>query len=186
MMIGSAAAAVGVWTVLAGQRDMMGVAESYLYLAGLLVLTAGIGIAAAWVTGRRIGEEPDATGVMIVWWALGLLTAIVAPGMSYVFVWPALAGGVTLLWWTLPAADRWWRPILSVPVVGTTLVLLIPAVDTFYQFAQPRPGNPDSEILSMIAIPIVLLALVVELFRVFWVRPTKRLAPVRQTPTLRE
>jgi hypothetical protein len=93
---------------------------------------------------------------------LGLLTAIVAPGMSYLFVWPALAGGVTLLWRTLPVANRWWRPILSVPVVGTALVLLIPAVDTFYQFAQPRPGNPGSEILFSIAIPIVLLVLVVE------------------------
>lgn len=186
MTAGSAAVAVGVWTVLADQRRTMGVAESYLYLAGLLVLTAGIGIAVARVIRRQIDAERDATGVVIVWWALGLLTAIVAPGMSYLFVWPALAGGVTLLWRTSPAADRRWQPILLVPVVGTALVLLVPAVDTFYQLAQPRPGNPDSEILSLIAIPMVLLALVVELFLVFWVLPTKRLAPVRQTPTSKE
>jgi len=184
-MTGSAVAAVGVWTVLASQRDTMGVAESYLYLAGLLVLTAGIGSAVARVIGRQIGEEPDATGVVIVWWVLGLLTAIVAAGMSYLFVWPALAGGVTLLWRT------WWRwqPILAaatVVVVGSALLLLIPAIDTFYQLAQPRPGNPGSEILALIAIPIVLLALVVELLRAFWVRPNKRPAPVGQTSTLKE
>lgn len=50
------------------------------------------------------------------------------------------------------SADRGWQPILSVPVVGTALVLLVPAVDTFYQMAQPRPGNCHSEILSLIAI----------------------------------
>lgn len=177
MMIGAAAVAVGIWTVLAGQRGMMGIAESYLYLAGLLVLTAGIGLAASRVTRRQIGDASDATGVVIVWWALGMLTAMVAPGMSYLFIWPSLAGGVILLWRTTPIVNRRWEPILSVPVVGIALVLLVPAIDTFYQFAQPRPGNPDSEILSLIAIPIILLVLVVELFRVFWVCPKTTFVP---------
>ena len=67
------------------------------------------------------------------------------------------------------------------------MVALVPAIDIFYQLAQPRPGNPDSEILAFIAIPVVLLALVVELLRVFWVRPTKRPGTtVRQTATLKE
>ena len=43
------------------------------------------------------------------------------------------------------------------------LVLLVPAIDTFFQFAQPRPGNPDSEILWTIAVPVLLLALVSQL-----------------------
>lgn len=177
MIIGAAAVAVGIWTVVAGQRGTMGIAESYLYLAGLLVLTAGIGLAVAWVTRRQIGEEPDATGVVIVWWALGMLTALVAPGMSYLFIWPSLVGGVILLWRISPIVNRRWEPIVSVPVLGTALVLIVPAIDTFYQFAQHRPGNPDSEILSLIAIPIVLLALVVELFRVFWVCPKPPTVP---------
>ena len=176
MMIGAAVAGVGIWTVLAGQRSTMGVVESYLYLAGLLVLTSGIGIAVALVTRRQIGEVSDATGVVIVWWALGMLTSMFAPGMSYLFIWPSLVGGVILLWRTSPFANRQWQHILSVPVVGTALILLVPAIDTFYQLAQPRPGNPDSEIPSIIAIPVVLLVLVVELFRVFWVYPTQAAA----------
>jgi len=56
-------------------------------------------------------------------------------------------------------------------VAATTLVLLLPAVDTFYQFAQPRPGSPDSEIFAMIAIPVVLLSLVVGLIQAFWWLP---------------
>ena len=69
------------------------------------------------------------------------------------------------------------------PVVGTALVLLAPAKDTFYQLAQRRPGNPDSQKPFVIAIPIILLALLVELFRAFWGPPTKPLGPVRQAPT---
>ena len=120
MLIGSAVAGVGIWTVLAGQRSTMGVVESYLYLAGLLILTAGISIAVARVTRRKIGGVSDATGVVIVWWALGLLTSMYAPGMSYLFVWPALVGGVILLWRTIShcqppvathfvGASRWHR-----------------------------------------------------------------------------
>jgi hypothetical protein len=58
-------AAVGVWTVLAGQRGTMGVSESYLYLVGLLVLTAGIGIAVTRMLRRQMDEEPDATGPVV-------------------------------------------------------------------------------------------------------------------------
>ena len=182
----AAAAAVGVWTLLGSWRGTMGIAESYAYLAGLVVLTAGIGAVLARLTRRRIGTGSDAIGVVVVWWALGLLAAITAPGMSYLFVWPGLAGGLTLLWRS-PAADRWWHLARWVLVSGTALVLLVPAIDIFYQLAQPRPGNPDSEILAFIAIPVVLLALVVELLRVFWVRPTKRPGTtVRQTATLKE
>jgi len=182
----SAVVAVGVWTVLANQRDAMSVLESYLYLGGLFLLTAGIVIAVARLIRRQIGEGPNATGVLIVWWALGLLTAIVAPGMGYFFMWPALAGGITLLWWSSSFANRWWRPILSMLVVGIAFLLSIPAIEIFYQFAQPRPGNPDSELIPFIAIPIVLFALLVELLRVFWVGSTKRLTPVHETPTLNE
>ncbi len=176
MLIGSAVVGFGIWNVLAGLRSTMGVVESYLYLAGLLILVAGISIAVAQLIRRKIGALAAATGVVTVWWALGLLTSMYAPGMSYLFVWPALVGGVILLWRVSPIANRQWQPILSVPVVGTALILLVPAIDTFYQLAQPRPGNPDSELLYIIAIPVMLLAFVVELFRVFWVCPTQTAA----------
>lgn len=165
----AAIAAVGIWTVLGGWRGTMGIAESYAYLAGLMLLTAGIGAVVARLTRRRTGAGSDGVGVVAVWWALGLLTAITAPGMSCLFVWPALVGGLTLLW-RLPTGGRWWRLARWVLVSGTALVLLVPAIDVFYILAQPRPGNPDSEILAVIAVPVVLLALGIELLRVFRVR----------------
>lgn len=173
----SVLAAIGLWTLIGGWRSNMGIAESYSYLAGFLVLTAGIGAVTAWLTRRRIGTGPDALGVVIVWWALGLLTAISVPGMSYLFAWPALAGGLALLWQASPVAGLWWKLACWALVSVTTLAVLVPAIDIFYQFAQPRPGNPDSEILALIAIPVLLLALVVELLRVFRLRPAKRPSP---------
>lgn len=175
VMLVSALVGAGIWIVLAGQRSMMGIAESYSYLAGLLVLTIGISIAVARLTRRRFGEMSDATGVVIVWWVLGLLTSLYAAGMSYLFVWPALAGGVILLWRTFPIANRQWQPIMSVPVLGCALILMLPAIDTFYMLVQPRPGNPDSQIFAVVAIPLVMLALMIELFRVFWVKQVRGL-----------
>ena len=174
----SVAAAIGLWTLIGGWRDTMGPAESYLYLAGFVVLTAAIGAGMAWLTKRRVGTGPDALGVVTVWWALGLLTTLTVPGMSYLFVWPTLVGCVMLVWPGFPAARRGWVFVRWALMSVLTLVILTPAIDIFYQLAQPRPGNPDSQILTLIAIPILLVALAVELLRVFRIRPTKRLVRV--------
>ena len=45
------------------------------------------------------------------------------------------------------------------------MVVLIPAIDFFYQFAQPRPGNLDSQILATIAVPVMLIALAAQLLK---------------------
>jgi len=165
MLIISIAAAVGIWTVLAGRRGTMGVAESYLYLAGLIMLTAGISIIVARLTRRQVGTVADASGVVTVWCLLGLLLAIFAPGMGYLFVWLALAGGLVLFWRSSSSAGNPWQLVFSALIVGSELVMLIPAIDTFYQLAQPRPGNLDSQILFIVAIPVLFMALYVELFR---------------------
>lgn len=171
----AAGVAVGIWSALAGWRSTMSVTESYLYLAGLAALTMGIGTALVRLTRRKTGTGPDATGVVAVWWGLGMLSTVAAPGMSYLFVWPAMAGGLALLWRSEASRRGRWQFVRLVVVAVAALALLVPPIDTFYQLAQPRPGNPDSEILFFIAIPVVLLSLVVELIRVFWLRPTERL-----------
>jgi hypothetical protein len=76
-------------------------------------------------------------------------------------------------------SSRWLQLFGWALVGGTTVVLLVPAVDIFYQLAQPRPGNPDSQVLSFVAVPVLLLALGIELLRVFRVRPSQR-TPTRQ------
>ena len=61
-----------------------------------------------------------------------------------------------------------WRSLApAVLTVGTAMVVLIPAIDTFFQFAQPRPGNPGSEILPTVAVPVLLVALGIQLALVY-------------------
>lgn len=184
-MLTVAVVAVGVWTVLAGRRNTMGLTESYLYLAGLLVMTVGIGAVTARIGQGRNAWEPEPAGVVTVWWALAVLTGLTAPGIGYLFLWPALAGALALLWQSR-STSRWGQVACLGLVAGTTLVLLIPAIDIFYQLAQPRPGNLDSQILSVIFIPALLLSLVVELLRAFHgevVDGPTRPASVHEKPT---
>lgn len=173
----AAVAAGGIWLGLAGWRSAMGLVESYTYLAGLILLDLGVVAAVARLARRQIPAEPDALGVLLVWWLLGVLLAVWAPGMSYLFAWPALAGGLVLVCRSLFGSRRWSQLASLMLVAGTTLVLLVPAMDIFYQLAQPRPGNPDSQALPLVAVPVLLLALVGELLRTFWVPASGRMIP---------
>ncbi|MFC2082414.1 M28 family peptidase [Candidatus Bipolaricaulota bacterium] len=174
----SMAASAGLWMLIGNWRSTMGIFESYVYLAGFVLLTAGIGTAMVWVTRRRIGTGSDAIGVLLVWWLLGLLTTLTMPGLSALFTWPALIGGLLLMLRLPQSAKIPRRHARWTLVCLTTMVVLIPAIDFFYQFAQPRPGNLDSQILATIAVPVMLIALVIELLRVFWVRATDELTSV--------
>ncbi len=162
------------WTNIATGRSTMGVGESYLYLACLVAMTAGIAIVLGRLFRRR--DEPDPVAVVAIWWVLALLTAATAPGLSYLFGWPAMAGALVLLWRSRSRGRaRHWEELAGFAlVVGVTLVLLVPAIDTFYQLVQPRPGNPDSQMLAIVVVPVVLIALVVELLRAFWARDAIR------------
>ncbi len=154
-------AATVLWMFLAGWRNRMGIVESYAYLCGLgslTVLVMFVPMASKPPIGPRLAPE----GVVFVWWILGLLTALTVPGVSYLFVLPAFAGATTLAVEAY-APSRWGHVAASIVPVGLAIVLLLPAIDTFFQFAQPRPGNLDSEILWTIAVPVLLTVLVAQL-----------------------
>ncbi len=148
-----------VWVVVAGWRDTMDLAESNLYLVALVGLSAAPVI---WsVAGRRtVLPRLDAVGVAGTWWVLGALVALAAPGASYLFALPALVTTITLL--VLARTPRGWSAMAS-GVMLVTLVLVVPAIDVFYQFAQPRPGNPSSQVLWIVTVPVLLASLVAQL-----------------------
>ena len=145
----------------------MGVLEGYLYLAGLTLLIVRIVIGAARRFRVSAGGAPEAAGVVAMWAAFGLLAAGAAPGFGYLFVWPALAGAAFLVAGARRSPGGRWRFARLVVVGSITLVLLIPAIDTFYQLAQPRPGNPDSQIPAVVVIPALLIAITIELVTAF-------------------
>ncbi|NNE95371.1 MAG: M28 family peptidase [Acidimicrobiales bacterium] len=147
-----------VWIPLAGWRNTMGAGESYLYLVWLAALIA----AATGLGWKALRGSIEAA--LLAWWVLGAVAAIAAPGMAYLFLWPSLTGALAVL--LRPSGEQhdgwsWLAPATA--TLGVALILVVPAIDTFFQFAQPRPGNPDSEILPTVAVPLFLIALLSQL-----------------------
>jgi hypothetical protein len=172
MSAGSIAAALVVfvaWWILAAVRSTPGIWESYVYLALLCVLAA---VTLSFVGGAISGRFSDfelATGIVAVWVVFGVSTTIVLPGFSYLFIWPALGGVVALAGSSSGRfGGRLW-PVVAAPAV----VLAIPALDAFFQMAQPRPGNPDSDLTVAVALVGLLAAAVIGLVVPFASRPQR-------------
>jgi hypothetical protein len=145
-----------LWKALTGLRRSPGVVESYLYLGGLLALCGGIGLA-TFRRARRPGTDRDtAGGIVLVWVVMAVATAWLLPRASYLFVWPAIAGSLALM--VVPLSS--YRRIAALALVSIpSTVLVLPAIETFFQMAMPRPGNPDSEIVETIAVSLLLAVL---------------------------
>ncbi len=165
--IGAAVAAAAIWTAFTSIRSTPGVIESYGYL-GVLVVLAGVVIAAAHRIGRAAANETErAFAIVGLWSAFALIAGVLAPATGYLFVWPALAATITLGAGALLAPSRPWQRAAAATIVAVpTMVLMVPAIDIFLQFAMPRPGNPDSELPAVIAVAILLAGLTIELLRI--------------------
>ncbi len=158
-----AAATIGtvLWMVIAALRPTMGVIEGYVYLALLLAVAGGCW-ALAW--GRAGATRADVVGGMIVVWAaLAAVAGTTIPLIGYLFAWPALAATVALAMRSFVPSSIGWRLTAMVIVVVPTTILLTPAIDTFFLFATPRPGSPDSQLPSAVAAAVLLAYLVIGL-----------------------
>jgi hypothetical protein len=151
------------WLLIAAARSTPGVVESYAYFGCVLAVAV---LVAARISRSRSTE--GRLGVVLIWVALSLLTAVWLPGFSYLFVWPTLAVSATLF--RAEERGRWLGTIRFLVVAAPTLILMTPAVDIFFQFAQPRPGNPDSEMRAAVALPLLLALLSLGLLRTVWPR----------------
>ncbi|HSG85146.1 MAG TPA: M28 family peptidase [Candidatus Limnocylindrales bacterium] len=175
-MLVSAVAAVAAWTVVSGLRGDLGIAEGYLYLAGLVALVVVVHAGSARIARVAKARDAAAVGVVAAWCLLAAPLALAAPEIGYLLAWPALAAATAILLRRRGRAGGWLDLAAFALVAVTALVLVVPAVDTFFQFAQPRPGNPGSQLTWMVAIPAVLVALVAELVVAVWPRPAPLVA----------
>lgn len=146
-----------VWKGLTGFRQSPGAVESYLYLFGLLTLSAGIWPAIFRGAPHRPAKIDIAGAVVLAWVVLAVATGFLAPGISYLFAWPALVGSLVLLAPPARGRSRMWVPGL---IAFPALVLVVPAMYVFFQMAMPRPGNTDSQMVEVIAVVILLATLV--------------------------
>lgn len=149
-----------IWTVTARLRPSPGVTEAYWYLVLLAAIGIGVWLAAYRFLNRRVGGPNVLGGIVLVWLVLGVAASTLAPGTSYLFVWPALAGAV--YWLANPKSEASALPGVFV-VAACVLIVNLPAIDIFYQMAQPRPGNPDSELIPVAGLALGLWVLTVAL-----------------------
>jgi hypothetical protein len=159
-----------VWKGLTGLRSSLGAVESYIYLFGLLSLSAGIWLAVQRVGPRRASRVDMAGGMVLTWVILAVLTGFFASGMSYLFAWPALAGTLILL--MPPPLGSGRLGVLGLIAIPT-LILTVPAIEVFWQFAQPRPGNLDSQAVEVIAAVVGLATLAGGLITACYQRSSK-------------
>lgn len=160
-----AAGVVGfvAWWGLTSIRTTPGVWEAFAYLAVIVALSgAALSFAGGAVAGRRADAEL-AWGIVLVWVALAVATAFALPGLGYLFVWPGLAGVGALGWRLRRSAANWLWIVVGAPAV----VLAVPALEVFFQMAQPRPGNPDSDLTASVVVVSLLAALVMALVAPF-------------------
>ncbi|MDJ0960727.1 MAG: M28 family peptidase [Acidimicrobiia bacterium] len=155
-----------VWTAFSSARSTPGLIESYLYL-GLLIAVAGALVGATNRTGRQATTaEEHAVGIVGLWSLVGVVIGLLAPATGYLFLWPAWFAAIAVAAGSLGGVRHvWHRAARSAVVIIPTLVIMIPAIDVFFQFAMPRPGNPDSNVPAVVGVAILLAALTVELVR---------------------
>ena len=166
-----------VWSLFSKARHMPAVGESYAYLFALLALSAGIGALMWRGAKRRWGNLDASASVVLVWVALAIVTSVLLPGASYLFVWPALGGSIALIWQAGARPGRASRFVSLILVAAPSLILMVPAVDTFFLMALPRPGNPDSELVETVAVVILLAVLVLALIASVAGQPGTRTRP---------
>ncbi|MEA2022980.1 MAG: M20/M25/M40 family metallo-hydrolase [Actinomycetota bacterium] len=170
--LASVAASTFVWIGLANLRPEMGLVEGYTYLVALMGLT-GVGWCLAQRRAAATGSDIHG-GLLMVWLAFALLAGSFLPAFGYLLVWPAIAAGIAEI--SVARSRSFVARLAAVTVVAlTTFVVLVPAVDIYFHFASPRPGNPGSEMPATIVLPVLLAFLAIGLVA------TRISGPVAQT-----
>ena len=157
-----------IWWLITIFRETPGMWESYLYLIAIL-LVGGLAFVGLVRRSERRTEQDLAGGALLVWVVLAALTGFALPGMSYLFLWPALVGLIVTA--ASGPSSRLGRIVDGLAVALPAAVVMIPAMDFFFQVAQPRPGNPGSQLVYLVAITAFVGLLVVSLLRPFWAPP---------------
>lgn len=126
-----------VWRLMSsllhkGATTPLGVVyNSGIYLLGFTALTVGVVTAVHALLGGRLRVANLFAGVLLGWMLMSLLTALLLPGATYLFVWPLLFG--LIAWgWSLAATDETTgssgRLLVSAASVAPAIVLFAPMI----------------------------------------------------------
>lgn len=141
------------WVAVVDLGGARGLVSGYLSLVVMLALLA----VGSWLVYRRAATTgADAAGGFVAaWLLLAVLLGLFLPAMGYLFVWPVIAAAIAAL--LAPHVSGYGgRLALLVMVALPTAAIVVPAIDTLFSLASPRPGNPGSEIPATIALALLL------------------------------
>jgi hypothetical protein len=131
---------------------------SGFYLAASLTL--GLAVAAGWRALLRRFTAVELLVGWLGWWAvLALLTAAALPGLSYLFVWPLLAGALVGLLVAWRPGNEWLPPVAAAVVA---LALAGPVAAWLWIYtgrAEAMMGLPMAALPVLFCLPALMMAL---------------------------
>lgn len=124
--------------------------DSSHWLLGLCLLVAAAYAASLEWVDRRAGRRGTAFAPLVFWGLLALVTALIAPGASYLFLWPVIAAAGAGILLQIAGAERGVVHCAILAVSGAVVILLVlPAVEA--------AGTMFT--LNAVAVPAALLVL---------------------------
>jgi hypothetical protein len=151
-----AAVVVGLgawWLVTLVRPDYGGLVFGDPYHSGLVKVGFGLlalVLALMWALWSRRKHGVVTVAVLTVWFALlALTTAILAPGMAYVFTWPAVAGAAAIAGTAMLPARSPWRSVVGAALAVPAVLLLAPIGVLLF----------DITGIAFSAVPLVVLTL---------------------------
>jgi len=120
----------GLWLIREGPSA--GATQSRLLFAGFAALAIVMTLVTIVLTPKRVQIESLATGALLWWFVLMLVTSLLLPGASFVFQWPLLFGLIAAGWLVLAPEKlnnhRWLTPMIISLCALPVLILMAPIV----------------------------------------------------------
>jgi hypothetical protein len=161
----TASVGIGWWAIVAargGDGSPISRREAGLWAGALLLLALGVSKGVLAIRRDRRGDADLVGGGLFWWWFFCVSTTVLLPGWSCLFLWPllfAIAGSALAKLGGAIATGAIRREAAALMVVSVMIVILTPAVVDFFHLAQPRPGNPESQMILLIVVPALMISL---------------------------
>ena len=161
----TASAGIAWWAIVAARRgDGTSISrqEAGLWAGALFLLALGVSRGVLAIRWSRRGDADLVGGGLFWWWFFCVSTTVLLPGWSCLFLWPllfAVAGSALARLGGTGATGAVRRQAASLMVVSVMILVLTPAVVDFFHLAQPRPGNPESQMIPLVVVPALMISL---------------------------
>ena len=120
----------GLWLIREGPSAAA--TQSRLLFAGFAALALVMTLATIVLTPKRVQIESLATGALLWWFVLMLITSLLLPGASFALQWPLLFGLIAVGWLILAPEKldqrRWLTPVIISLCALPVLILMTPIV----------------------------------------------------------